>query len=84
MVITTNLSLSECATVCGDAKMPTALLDRFTHRHRIGNPPFLTACIRRIYAANFSFWAGVMPPMPRCPATVCLQTVRGMFGRSLL
>jgi integrase len=34
-------------------------------------PPFLTGCIRRIYAALFSFWAGVMPPMP-------------MLGRSLL
>ena len=47
---------------------------------RIGNvaqdgdmviPPFLTGCIRRTYAAIFSFWAGVIPPMP-------------MFGRSLL
>jgi transposase len=34
-------------------------------------PPFLTGCGRRTYAAIFSFWAGVMPPMP-------------MFGRSLL
>jgi len=34
-------------------------------------PPFLTGCIRRTYAAIFSFCAGVMPPMP-------------MFGRSLL
>jgi len=34
-------------------------------------PPFLTGCIRRIHAAIFSFWAGVMPPRP-------------MFGRSLL
>ena len=34
-------------------------------------PPFLTGCIRRTYAAIFSFWAGVIPPMP-------------MFGRSLL
>jgi hypothetical protein len=47
-------------------------------------PPFLTGCIRRIHAAIFSFMAGVMPPMPRCPAMVCLQTMRGMFGRSLL
>src|SRR6056297_2155430 len=31
--------------------------------------PFLTGCIRRTYAAIFSFIAGVMPPMP-------------MFGRS--
>jgi hypothetical protein len=34
-------------------------------------PPFLTGCIRRTYAAIFSFMAGVMPPMP-------------MLGRSLL
>ena len=34
-------------------------------------PPFLAGCMRRIHAAIFSFWAGVMPPMP-------------MFGRSLL
>ena len=34
-------------------------------------PPFLTGCIRRTYAAIFSFCAGVTPPMP-------------MFGRSLL
>ena len=34
-------------------------------------PPFLTGCIRRTYAAIFSFCAGVMPPMPK-------------FGRSLL
>lgn len=34
-------------------------------------PPFLAGCICRIHAAIFSFWAGVMPPMP-------------MFGRSLL
>lgn len=33
--------------------------------------PFLTGCIRRTYAAIFSFIAGVMPPMP-------------MLGRSLL
>ena len=34
-------------------------------------PPFLAGRIRRIHAAIFSFWTGVMPPMP-------------MFGRSLL
>ena len=34
-------------------------------------PPFLAGCIRRIHAAIFSFWAGVIPPIP-------------MFGRSLL
>ena len=36
-----------------------------------GNPPFLTGCIRRVYATTFSFCAGVMPLMP-------------MFRRSLL
>jgi hypothetical protein len=49
-----------------------------------GNPPIFSGCIRRTYAAIFSFIAGVMPPMPRCPATVCEQTVRGMLGRSVL
>jgi len=34
-------------------------------------PPFLAGVSRRIYVAAFSFWAGVMPPMP-------------MFGRSWL
>lgn len=36
-------------------------------RERSGNPPFLTGCIRRIYAAIFSIWANVMPPMPPLP-----------------
>ncbi len=34
-------------------------------------PPFLTGFGRRLHAAIFSFWSGVMPPMP-------------MFGRSSL
>ncbi len=36
-----------------------------------GNPPFLTGHGRRTYAAVFSFWAGVMSPIP-------------IYGRSLL
>jgi hypothetical protein len=34
-------------------------------------PPFLTGLGRRIHAARFSFWAGVIPPIP-------------ILGRSLL
>ena len=36
-------------------------------------PPFLTGFARRIYAANFSFCAGVMPPMPMLGAFVVVS-----------
>ena len=48
--------------------MPVSELCR---EHGMVIPPFLRGCVRRTHAAIFSFWAGVMPPMP-------------MFGRSLL
>lgn len=41
-------------------------------------PPFSTACIRRIHAAIVSFQVGAML---HCPAMICLQTMKGMFGQ---
>ena len=47
------------------------LFDAHWHAFRVVIPPFLRGLGRRIYAAIFSFCAGVIPPLP-------------MFGRSLL
>jgi len=65
-------SMSRSGNVWDNAAMESFFSSLKTER--IGRkviPPFLMGCIRRTHAAFFSFWAGVMPPMP-------------MFGRSLL
>jgi hypothetical protein len=49
--------------------LPRPLMELFLTHSAIR--PFLTGFIRRIYAASFSFCAGVIPPMP-------------ILGRSLL
>jgi hypothetical protein len=50
----------------------------------LGNPPFSAGADHKIHAAAFSFWAGVIAPAPRRPAVGCLQTMKGMFGQSVL
>ena len=72
----TSFSLVDCQRGWSSAS-PGHLLERVF-------PPFSLGSVRRTYAAIFSFWAGVMPSMPHCPATVCLKTMTGMFGRSLV
>jgi hypothetical protein len=47
-------------------------------------PPFLAGVGRRIHAAAFNFCAKGTLPMSRCLAMVWLQTMKGMFGQSLL
>ena len=69
----------------GDHGLAKNLLDLFPDYDVSGViPPFLTGCIFRTHAAIFSFMAGVMPPMPDCPAMVCAQAMTGMLGRSVL
>ena len=74
--ITGEMSMNSGAFTTGDLPIDTTISgDRFTEFSNGADngviPPFLAGCIRRIHATIFSFWAGVMPPMP-------------MFGRSLL
>jgi hypothetical protein len=54
-----------------DVEFETSVRDAASGCPEMVIPPFLTGCSRRAYAAIFSFWAGVMPPIP-------------MLGRSLL
>jgi|GEM_PF-1139233 len=67
LIIPANISILPLPAKCPELN-PVENIWQFM---RDGNPPILTGCIRRTYAAIFNFLAGVMPPMP-------------MLGRSLL
>ena len=64
-----NEVIADLLTELTDARKTWGFGLCFLHLRVIS--PFLMGCIRRTYAAIFSFMAGVMPPMP-------------MLGRSLL
>ena len=77
LLVTSNRAVGEWSTVFGDPVVATAILDRMLHYSHVVTirdeviSPFLRGLGRRIYAANLSFWAGGIPPLP-------------MLGRSLL
>ena len=65
VIITTNLSFSEWATVFGDAKMTTALLDRLTHRCHIletGNDSFRFKASSAVAARKRKELSNVLTP----------------------
>ena len=71
-LMTTDISRKVMAAILAHREIALPLSDEhFSVDGTLVTPPFSTGCIRRIHATIFSFWAGVMPPMP-------------MLGRSLL